>query len=127
LDATAWGGLRPIFVAVTGNKFRDLRQLQRTVSIATSTSGETSSTTTEVYDRQGRLYQLSEPSGSGGANVTTTYGYDIGGRLHSTSTTSGSTTQTRTFTYDNRGFLTSEQLPEKGASGNGSVTYSSYL
>ncbi|OYV99804.1 MAG: hypothetical protein B7X11_05010, partial [Acidobacteria bacterium 37-65-4] len=112
---------KAVTLAYTG-----VRQLQRTVSVATSTTSETTATTTEVYDRQGRLYQLTEPSGSGGANVTTTYAYDVGSRLHSTSTTSGSTTQTRAFTYDNRGFLTSEQLPEKGASGNGSVTYSSY-
>jgi RHS repeat-associated protein len=102
------------------------RQVQKTLSIATSSTSETTATTTEVYDRQGRLYQLTEPSGTSGANVTSTYGYDVGSRLHSTSTTSGSTTQTRTFTYDNRGFLSSEQLPEKGASGNGTVTYSSY-
>jgi hypothetical protein len=112
---------KTVTLAYTG-----VRQIQRTVSIATSTTSETTATTTEVYDRQGRLYQLTEPSGSGGANVMTTYGYDVGSRLHSTSTTSGSTTQTRTFTYDNRGFLTAEQLPEKGATGNGTVTYSNF-
>jgi RHS repeat-associated protein len=31
--------------------------------------------------------------------------------------------QTRKFTYDNRGFLISEQLPEVGNSGNGTITY----
>lgn len=41
-------------------------------------------------------------------------------------TTSGTTTQSRTFTYDNRGFLLREQLPEKGAYGNGFVYYLSY-
>jgi RHS repeat-associated protein len=35
-------------------------------------------------------------------------------------------TQTRTYTYDNRGFLKTEKHPEKGASGNGTVTYSNY-
>lgn len=35
-------------------------------------------------------------------------------------------TQTRLFNYDNRGFLTSETMPEKGVSGNGTVTYSNY-
>jgi RHS repeat-associated protein len=34
--------------------------------------------------------------------------------------------QTRVFTYDNRGFLNSEQLPEVGASGNGVITYGKY-
>lgn len=32
--------------------------------------------------------------------------------------------QTRVFTYDNRGFLQSETLPEVGASGNGQIDYS---
>ena len=34
--------------------------------------------------------------------------------------------QERLFTYDNRGFLTSEKHPEKGASGNGTVSYLNY-
>jgi RHS repeat-associated protein len=102
------------------------RQVSRTVKVATSTSAETNAVTTEIYDRQGRLYQVTEQSGTGDANVTTSYGYDVGNRLKQTGTTSGSTTQNRYFTYDNRGFLTSEQLPEKGASGNGLVNYYTY-
>ncbi|OYW07135.1 MAG: hypothetical protein B7X11_00465 [Acidobacteria bacterium 37-65-4] len=103
-----------------------VRQVQRTVKVATTTTSETSAVTTELYDRQGRLYRLTEPSGTGGTPTTTTYAYDIGSRLKQASTPSGSTTQNRYFTYDNRGFLTSEQLPEKGASGNGYVSYSAY-
>src|SRR4029077_20256637 len=62
----------------------------------------------------------------GNTNVTTTYGYDVGNRLSSVSTTSAGVTQTRSFVYDQRGFLLSETHPEKGASGNGTVTYSLY-
>ena len=106
--------------------YAGVRQVQRTVTVGTSTSAESNATTTETYDRQGRLSTVAEPSGSGGTVVTTTYGYDVGSRLHTTSTPSGSVTQNRAFNYDNRGFLTSEQHPEKGATGNGTVTYSSY-
>ena len=106
--------------------YAGVRQVTRTVPVGTTATTESSSTTTETYDRQGRLSTVAEPAGSGGAIVTTTYGYDVGNRLHTASTPSGSVTQNRTFTYDTRGFLTSEQQPEKGATGNGTVTYSSY-
>ena len=106
--------------------YAGVRQVTRTLSVGTTATTESSSTTTETYDRQGRLSTVAEPSGSGGAVVTTTYGYDVGNRLHTVSTPSGLVTQNRTFTYDARGFLTSEQQPEKGATGNGTVTYSSY-
>ena len=100
------------------------RQVTRTVPVKLAT-GETGVTTTERYDRQGRLWQVVEPSGTGGANVTTTYGYDVGNRLKSVSI-AGGTTQTRSFNYDLRGLLTWEQHPEKGPSGNGFVRYLNY-
>jgi len=100
--------------------------VSRTTWIATAAGQENESITTEEYDRQGRLWKVTEPSGAGGANVTTIYGHDIGTRLSGVSMTSGAVTQTRTFTYDNRGFLLSEQLPEVGAAGNGAVTYSKH-
>jgi len=46
--------------------------------------------------------------------------------MHLSRPFSGGQTQSRTFTYDNRGFLTAETLPEKGVNGNGTVTYPSY-
>ncbi len=102
------------------------RSVTRTVKVGQTLAGgavaESPSSTTEIYDRQGRLYQVIEPSGAAGANVTTTYGYDVGNRLASVSTTSGGVTQTRTFTYDQRGFLSSETHPEKV----GAVQYFSY-
>jgi len=97
------------------------REVARTVKVKTGAS-ETSSTTTERYDRQGRLYQVVEPSGAGGANTTTSYGYDVGGRLASVAMPG----QSRTFSYDLRGFLAFERHPEKGASGNGYVRYLDY-
>ncbi|MGH7339045.1 MAG: hypothetical protein ACREKH_01005, partial [Candidatus Rokuibacteriota bacterium] len=100
------------------------REVKRTVRIATAANGvETTAVTTERYDRQGRLYQVVEPSGAGAADVTTTYGYDEAGRLSSVSM-GGS--QSRSFGYDNRGLLTSECHPEKGATGGGCVTYGLY-
>ncbi len=106
------------------------RQVERTVKVYTNIGGpptaERDARTREEYDRQGRLWKLTEPSGTSGTDVTTTYSYDVGSRLKQAGTTSGSTTQNRYFTYDNRGFLTSEQMPEKGTSGNGSVYYYTY-
>ncbi len=104
------------------------RQIDRQAKMATAATGEALTFTTQVYDRQGRLYRFIEASGAAGAFVTTTYAYDAAGRLKSVSTPAsvgGSTvTQSRTFTYDHRGFLTAAKSPEKGASGNGTVTWS---
>ncbi len=103
--------------------YQGVRQVSRAVKITTNAGGgETSSTTTEVYDRHGRLISVSEPSGSGGAVVTTSYGYDVGNRLTSVSMPA----QSRSFTYDRAGLLQSETHPEKGASGNGTVSYPQY-
>ncbi len=103
--------------------YQGVRQVNRTVKIATNAGGnETSSTTTEIYDRHGRLISVAEPSGSGGATVTTSYGYDVGNRLTSVSMPA----QSRSFTYDRAGLLLSEVHPEKGASGNGTVSYFNY-
>lgn len=103
------------------------RVVTRTAKVATgATGGESNATTVERYDRQGRLWQITEPSGSGGGNVTTTYLYDAAGRLKKASTPAAGVTQVRQFVYDGRGFLTKERHPEKGPSGNGWVTYSGY-
>ncbi|MDP9119862.1 MAG: hypothetical protein M3O15_00570, partial [Acidobacteriota bacterium] len=110
--------------------YQGVRQLSRTVPIGQQVNGagqvtESPQTTTEIYDRQGRLYQMIEPPGG----LTATYRYDIGNRLSGVSATdpSGvSGTQTRSFSYDRRGFLLSESHPEKGASGGGTVSYLNY-
>ncbi|MFL6194034.1 MAG: RHS repeat-associated core domain-containing protein [Thermoanaerobaculia bacterium] len=106
-----------------------VRSVARTAKVATAyntstgTATESQATTTEIYDRQGRLLQVTEPN-----SVVTKYEYDVGSRLKRVcQAASGASTcgQERLFTYDNRGFLTSEKHPEKGATGNGTVTYQS--
>jgi RHS repeat-associated protein len=98
-----------------------VREVDRTVSIAVA-GGERGETTREIYDAQGRLQQVQEPAGG----TVTTYGYDVGDRLSSVTSTGSGATQTRSFSYDNRGFLLSEQQPEKGPNGNGAVTHGGY-
>ncbi len=105
------GAAHAVSLAYTG-----VRLVDRTVNIQTG-SGEVPQTTTEEYDRQGRLFKVTEANGT-----VTTYGYDPAGRLTSVSMTDGVTTQNRQFQYDGRGFLTSETHPEKSAT----VTYSGY-
>ncbi len=116
------GSAHDVTLAYTGVRLTD-----RTVKIATAQGSETSVTSSEEYDWQGRLSKVKEYSDPANPTtyVTTTYTYDVGNRLKQAATTSG-VTQNRVFTYDNRGFLLSEQLPEKGTSGNGTVTYSNY-
>lgn len=105
--------------------YTGVRQTQRSVTI----DGQTS-TTTETYDRHGRLAAVAEPSGASGAQVTTAYTYDVGNRLSRVCANQSFNQQgveqcgqTRRFTYDNRGFLQSETLPEVGTSGNGQISY----
>ncbi len=103
-----------------------VRQVTRTTKVATSASAETNAATVEIYDRHGRLYEVTEPNG-----VKTRYEYDAGNRLGkvcqgATGTGTATCGQTRLFTYDHRGFLLSEQHPEKGVSGNGIVSYFNY-
>ncbi|HEX3555793.1 MAG TPA: hypothetical protein VIA62_21455, partial [Thermoanaerobaculia bacterium] len=102
--------------------YHGVSQVDRTVQVGTSLGGESPATTTEVYDRQGRLLSVTEPAGSGGSPVTTTYGYDVGNRLTSVATLG----QSRGFSYDRAGLLLSETHPEKGLNGNGTVSYPSY-
>jgi RHS repeat-associated protein len=102
--------------------YHGVRQVDRTVKVGIVLGSESPATTTEIYDRQGRLFSVTEPSGSGGSLVTTTYGYDVGSRLSSVSTPG----QSRSFSYDRAGFQQSETHPEKGANGNGTVSYWAY-
>lgn len=109
-----------------------VRLVERTVNVGTTynaTTGavtEAAAKTTETYDHHGRLAKVTEPSGAGGADVSTTYDYDVADRLIHVKTVAGAVTQNRWFNYDGRGFLTSEDHPEKGATGNGKVQYFTY-
>ncbi len=110
--------------AYTGN-----RVTARTACVSASQSqapcptGERPFTTTETVDGHGRLTTVTEPLA---VPVTTSYGYDAGNRLTSVAMNAPEGLQQRFFTYDLAGLLTSEQHPEKGINGNGTVNYPEY-
>jgi RHS repeat-associated protein len=116
------GIIRPADSATVGSahdvtlSYNGVQSVSRTVRIGQSWNGtsvaEAPATTTETYDRLGRLASVSEPSGANGAQVTTSYGYDQSNRLTTVATTAAGTTQNRGFNYDGRGFLASETHPE---------------
>jgi RHS repeat-associated protein len=113
--------------------YSGVQTTQRTVSVGTAWTGsavaESLSTTTETYDRFGRLASVTEPSGASGANVTTSYTYDAGNRLTQATTPSAGTTQRRVWSYDHRGFLNFETHPETAPNYTGDghhKDYSSY-
>jgi RHS repeat-associated protein len=81
------------------------------------------------YDGLGRLRRVREQSGANNTQADTFYNYDLGNRLSYVGIQPlGDSTQrqVRQFIYDQRGFLVSEQHPEKGAQGGGWVTYANY-
>jgi RHS repeat-associated protein len=97
------------------------RSIAVPVATGISAAGEptfTTATTTETYDRFGQLLRLTEPNGT-----RTSYSYAAQGNLTRVEMNDlGSPIQVRSFTYDHRGFLTSESHPELGTS----VLYSDY-
>src|SRR5581483_2859067 len=102
----------------TTYQYTGMRQVNRHSLIATVlNSPPTDQVTSEFYDALHRLYQVSELNNT----ILTTYGYDTAGHLANVNIASGSASQARTFSYDNRGFLQSEQHPE-----NGTTNYGSY-
>lgn len=105
-------------------------KVTRTQWIATSapsgTPVEEAVQRVETFDEHGRLSKVEEFSG-GGTAIATTYEYDVGNRLrHAKTPASTGGDQKRWWMFDQRGFLLSETVPEKGAAGNGTVTYSAY-
>lgn len=108
--------------------YAGVRAVTRTVQIGTGWNGssvtETASSTTEVYDRQGRLVRVREPAGLAHDAYEAVYGYDAAHRLRSVTIQpqqgGSGDSQSRSFTYDGRGFLTSESHPET------SVVFSSF-
>ncbi|HEY0143199.1 MAG TPA: RHS repeat-associated core domain-containing protein [Thermoanaerobaculia bacterium] len=108
-------------VGTVRTEYTGVRAVTRKVRTATGGTSMTDVQTTETYDAQGRLASVTE------GGLTTSYTYDIGGRLHLVQMSDGAGgIQSRTFTYDRRGLLASEEHPELGASGYGSITYSNY-
>jgi RHS repeat-associated protein len=101
--------------------FQGVRQITRTVNIGTQidTGGnvfEQSSLTKEIYDRQGRLIQVQEPSGPAGQNTTWNYYYNVNNQLSGASASDPSNNavgQNRSFGYDNLGNLVGQSLPER--------------
>jgi RHS repeat-associated protein len=129
------GRLRPADMA-NGETLHDIdfnyngvQTVTRTASLGTvagAVTGEADASTTEIYDRQGRLYRVRESANPNGTETVTTYSYDAGGRLTQVSQTTAAGTQVRTFTYDGRGFLLGETHPEKDAVSGVEVQYSQY-
>jgi len=101
--------------AETTTQYTGGSKVTSSVDVATSRSGSTfgntTSTTSQDLDSQGRVVAVTESNG-----VKTSYGYDLGGHLASVCMNdSGSGCgQVRSFSYDNRGFLVSESHPENG-------------
>jgi YD repeat-containing protein len=105
--------------------YAGVRSVNRTTNVATVAGGG------ETFDHH-RDLRPARPSLSGQGTLRRGWRdrhHDLrlrrAGHLTSASTPSGYT-QNRSFTFDSRGFLTSECHPEKGVSGNGCVTYSLY-
>ncbi len=101
----------------TTTAFFAASQQRRTSGVATGVNQETPQTTRYIYDYLGRLTTVKEKNDS----ITAGYSYDIGDRLSNVLITGPEGGQSRSFTYDNRGFLTSEYHPE-----NGTTTYPNY-
>ncbi|MEM7482129.1 MAG: RHS repeat-associated core domain-containing protein [Acidobacteriota bacterium] len=108
------------------------RRVDQTVDVHTA-SGSQESHRQEIRDGLGRLVLVREPAGEGGAPVTTTYAYDRGDRLTRVCIDDADddpgnpcTGQERSFTYDRRGFISSETHPELGTGSPGTLRYPAY-
>jgi len=105
--------------SVTTFGYTGVRVSTTTKRVRMNGSADTSLTTTMTYDGQGRVRTIQEPNGP-----ITRYAYDFAGHLTEVCADESSDCfQRRTFTYDNRGFLTGEQMPELGVNGNGTTSY----
>lgn len=109
-------------VSLNGRRSRAITVRRATAADTAGNPVETATTSTEYFDRQGRLWRVEEPAGANGAVVQTTYSYDPAGRVTSVNTTSGGSSQVRWAVYDGRGFLTAETNPEK----NGTTYFGSF-
>jgi RHS repeat-associated protein len=90
-------------------------------SVTVNNVSGAASTTVTRKDALGRVISVTEPA-VGGIADQTTYTYNALDKLATVSQGS----QSRSFAYDSFGFLRSETNPEKGTSGNGTTSYTSY-
>ena len=122
-------------LAPTLIRYRGEQRIDRSDKVATEAGAEHYVCTREEVDAFGRLVQVNEDRASSGdgecqnntaAGLVTTYDYDESDRLVKVCNIANGSScgQERFFNYDNRGFLTSEQHPEIGPSGNGLTHYS---
>jgi hypothetical protein len=111
--------------------YTGVRSLTRNFYVATAKDGfgnpiESLQSRTETYDRQGRLWTVTErPDGPATTGTSTEYTYDWANHLTKVCLNGSGVScgQVRLFNFDRRGLLTSEQHPEKGLNGNGSIAY----
>ncbi|KAB2964106.1 MAG: hypothetical protein F9K16_05075 [Thermoanaerobaculia bacterium] len=106
-----------------------LTTTEQEIDLSQGSDAQTPVERRETFDHRGRRITVEEYSNPAApaTYVQTTYRYDAGDRLDRVRVDSGGTNQDRLFTYDGRGFLLSEQHPEKGGlSGHGTVQYGSY-
>jgi len=119
--------------------YQGVREVRRTRQIATGAENGAlaPSTTIEQYDANGRLVRVIEPLTCRSAispcpdadrGPVSEYSYNVLGNLARVcgNAVNGNCTQLRLFNYDGRGFLTSEQTPERGVNGNAITGHSLY-
>ncbi|MEO8276900.1 MAG: hypothetical protein ABI639_11825, partial [Thermoanaerobaculia bacterium] len=142
LSATAFGGYdafgRPTTItqpdgAATTHQYLGARWVRTEQNLALTLSGADQCVRRwDRSDRFGRMDRVEEAytscTSGGTPTAVTEYSYDEAGHVAKVcQNMSGATCgQSRSFFYDNRGFLSSEQHPEKGTSGGGTVGYSCY-
>jgi len=94
-----------------------VRQVKRTVDVATGTGGtESGVETIERYDPHGRLRRVVQTLGTGDAaeTIETSYAYEVGNQLnHGAVYVDGVLHQERYWSYDRRGFLLWDKHPER--------------
>ncbi len=102
---------------VEEREYEGERVTKSKVAVRTSDQGSTEVTTKTFKDSQGRVTSVVNPL----VNELTTY--DPYGQRIEWKRIKDSVSQTRLYTYDARGLLLGERLPELGANGNGWITY----
>jgi YD repeat-containing protein len=105
-----WSG-RPLSITTPDNKVTSFAYQGARETMRTAEVDGASSVTYVISDGFGRLVEVREQSNPNGSHASTYYGYDPADRLVSVSASG----QPRTFSYDGRGFMSSESHPETGS------------